>query len=92
MFTKWDKKFDDTAADATLRAAAIAALSKRRDTMFWSACVISLITILINLGSQSFSLFVFTAVIQWILVFQIDSDLKLLRVIDRLQRDEKTSS
>ena len=90
MFTKWDKKFDDMAADPTLRAAAIAASSKQRNTMFWIACLVSLMAILINIGSQAFSFMIFIAAMQWIQFSQIDSNLKLLRVIDRLQRDGKT--
>jgi len=90
MFTKWDKKFDDMAADPTLRAAAIAASSKQRNTMFWIACLVSLMAILINIGGQAFGFMIFIAAMQWIQFSQIDSNLKLLRVIDRLQRDGKT--
>ena len=58
--------------------------------MFWIACLISLITILITIGSPAFGLMNFIAVMQWIQFSQIDSNLRLLRVIDRLQRDGKT--
>ena len=58
--------------------------------MFWIACLISLITILITIGSQAFGLMTFIAAMQWIQFSQIDSNLRLLRVIDRLQRDGKT--
>lgn len=91
MFTKHDLRFEETAADPMRRAAAIADLSNRRTIMFWCACIVSLATIASVFGSKSAGGVIgFSAAIQWMLVFKCESDLRLLRVLARLQRNEKT--
>jgi len=91
MFTKHDEKFAETAADTTRRAAAITDLSIRRTILFWCACMVSVATIASSFGSRpAGGAWAFCAAFQWMLVFKFESDLRLLRVIDRLQRDDKT--
>ena len=91
MFIKHDMRFEETAADPIRRAAAIADLSNRRTIMFWCACVVSLATIVSVFGSKSAGGVIgFCAAIQWMLVFKCESELRMLRVIARLQRDERT--
>jgi threonine/homoserine/homoserine lactone efflux protein len=87
MFTKYDEEFSETAADPMRRLAAITDLTNRRTILFWCACVISLVTIASSFGSKpAGGALALCAAIQWMLVFKFESDLRLLRVIDRLQR------
>ena len=89
MFTKHDQEFAETAADTTRRAAAITDLSNRRAKLFWGACLGSLATIASTFGSEPDGALALLAATLWILVFKFESDLRLLRVIDRLQRGDK---
>ncbi len=90
MFTKHDEKFAETAANTSRRAAAITDLSNRRAKLFWGACVGSLATIASTFArSEPDGALAFLAAILWMLVFKFESDLRLLRVIDRLQRRDK---
>jgi len=87
MFTKHDEKFAETAADPVRRLAAITDLASRRTILFWCACVASFAAIASSFGSKpAGGALAFCAAIQWMLVFKFESDLRLLRVIDRLQR------
>ena len=93
MFTKHDEEFAEIAADPARRRAAIADFSKRRTLIFWCASFVSLLAFVSILVSKSAGVgLVFFAATQWVLVFKVDSDLTLLRVIDRLHRDEKTGA
>ena len=87
MFTKYDEKFTEAAADPVRRLAAITDLTSRRACLFWCACVMSLATIASSFGSKpAGGGLAVAAAIQWMLVFKYESDLRLLRVIDRLHR------
>jgi len=85
MFTKSDQQFTDTAVDPFRRRLAITDLRRRRDILFWCACVLSICTLAVTFGSKPAGVgSAFAAAVQWILVFKFDSDLRLLSVIDRL--------
>ena len=95
MFSKYDEKFAEMAANPTLRRAAITDLSGRRTMIFWCAMFMTLlITVCLIISTfESKPVGVglgFVAALQWIIFFKFDSDLRLLAVIDRLHREEKT--
>ena len=93
MFTKHDDEFAEIAADPARRHAAIADFSRLRTKLFWCASFVSLCAVASILVSESTGVVLtFFAAIQWIFVFKFESDLRLLRVIDRLHRDEKTKA
>jgi hypothetical protein len=96
MFTKQDEQFDQMAADPVRRREGIAGLSWRRNMMFWCALVMTLcalatffMSVRTSRGGAAIG---FAAAVQWMLLFKFESDLRLVRVIDRLLkiRDEKT--
>jgi len=89
MFTKQDEEFAETAVDTTRRGAAITDLSNRRAKLFWGACFGSVATIASTFASEPDGALAFLAATLWILFFKFESDLRLLRVIDRLQRHDK---
>ena len=91
MFTKQDEKFAETAADPVRRVAAITDLTSRRTILFWCALLITLVMGASSFGGKPASVGLgLCAAIQWAIVFKFESDLRLLRVIDRLQRDDKS--
>jgi threonine/homoserine/homoserine lactone efflux protein len=93
MFTKFDKRFEQTAAEPARRRAAIADLSKLRTIFFWLAIAMSVIAIASTWNGQASGLILVAAII-WSIFFKFESDLRLLRVIERLQkdRDEKPTA
>ena len=89
MFIKQDEAFDQMAADPTRRRMAIVSLSWRRDIMFWAATGMTLCALAIffmslqhDRGSAAVG---FAAAVQWMLLFKFESELRLLRTIERLQ-------
>jgi hypothetical protein len=89
MFTKQDEEFDQTAADPTRRREAIVDFSRRRNIMFWAAIGMTLCALAIffislrhDRGSAAVG---FAAAVQWMLLFKFESELRLLRAIERLQ-------
>jgi hypothetical protein len=90
MITKEDKKFDDMAADPMRRPAAIVDLYRRRAVLFWLAIIISVCATVFSWIRETSGLLFYAAVL-WSLVLKLDSDLRLLRVVERLQKgsDEK---
>ncbi len=93
MFTKSDKKFDQIAADPARRRDAIARYATQRNitgicAMMIAACAI--LEILTGRESAAAGVF-FAATVNWIICIKADSDLRLLKVIDRLEKgsDEK---
>jgi hypothetical protein len=93
MFTKEDEEFERMAADPARRREGIADLSSRRNIMFWCATgmtLCALVTFFMSFGnaSRGSAAAGFTAAIQWILLFKYESELKLLRVVDRLHPGE----
>ena len=93
MFTKQDEKFVEMVVDPARRVAAIADLTSRRTTLFWCALLITLIMAAFNFcGKPVSGGLSLSAAIQWSIVFKFESDLRLLKVIDRLQKNEKASA
>jgi hypothetical protein len=89
MFKKQDEEFDEIAADPIRRRAKIADLSKRRIIFFWSAIIMSIAVITEIWGGKAGAIGgVFAGAIIWSIGMKIESDLRLLRTIDRLKKDK----
>ena len=92
MFTRQDHNFDQIAADPVRRREGIASLSVRRNVMFWCAVVMTLCaftTFFLSVRSAPGGAAIgFAAAVQWMLLFKLESDLRLLRVIERLRLSE----
>jgi hypothetical protein len=85
MFKKYDEQFERTAADPIRRRAAIGDLSRRRTILFWCALVISACAIVGSFsGRSAMAGLCFAAAVQWSILFKFESELRLLRVIERL--------
>jgi len=93
MFTKHDERFDQMTFDPTLRRATIAALSKRRTIIFWCAIVMT-VCAFPEMWSGKGTGGVFAAAVMCSIGLKMESDLRLLRVVERLQKreDDKTPS
>jgi len=96
MFANNDDSFAEMAVDPERRRALIKDFSQRRTFLFCCAIVGSIGFLLIPFISGSVvagSAFVahdcvaFTVAALWLVCMQFGSDLRLLRVIDRLQKD-----
>ena len=91
MFTKLDEQFETLAADPERRLAAIRKLSKARTGIFWCAVVISILDITELLRGEPIKFVtVFSPMVTWLLVFKFQADVRVLRTIDSLHRNEKT--
>jgi hypothetical protein len=102
MFKRYDEQFERTAADPLRRRAAIGDLSLRRTILFWCALVTTACALVVGacalVGRLSGSSAVaaalyFAAAVHWSSVFKFESELRLLRVIERLHvsRNEEPS-
>jgi hypothetical protein len=95
MFTKADKQFDEIAADPVRRRKLIAKLNRGRKWVFGAAvclllalCILTIEAIALHHpASAGMHLTVFSAALIWISFLQMQSDLKLLRFIDRLESE-----
>jgi Flp pilus assembly protein TadB len=90
MFTKHDIEFDEMAADSVRRRAMIAGLSWRRVVAFWAAMV-NIVGVIFEIcigGSDAVTMAVaiLGAAIFCSLYVKMESDLRLLRFIERLQK------
>lgn len=95
MFTKQDERFDATVADPIRRRAKIADLSKRRNLIGCCAIVI-VVCVVVEIWTAGMATIggVFAAAISYSTLVKYESDLRLLRVIERLHkdRDENTTA
>jgi uncharacterized membrane protein len=95
MFKKQDDDFDEMVADPIRRRAQIASLSKRRTIIFICALLLVVFATLgVWLGSKAAAGGVLTAAISISISLKIESDLRLLRTIERLDKDthDKTTA
>ena len=88
---KYDEYFDMMVANPALRREGIRDLSWRRTLMFWCAVVITLCGLVLLFTSSHSSGagaagLLFAAAMSWISGSKIDSNLRLLRAIQRLDR------
>jgi hypothetical protein len=95
MFKKQDEEFDEIAADPIRRRAKIADLSWRR-TLLGCCALVMMVAALTGMWSGGRGAIggVFAAAISFSILLRHESDLRLLRVIERLQkgRDEKPTA
>ena len=85
MFTKTDEKFAAFAADASRRQVMIASRQNCRTIIFWCAVVMTgLDLVAMWTNARGIAGFTFGALVQWMLVFKFDSDVRLLTVIDKI--------
>jgi len=87
MFKKSDMRFEEMVFDPARRRAAIADLSWRRTVMFWCAFVAGIGAFGASWSGELRPGGVLSAAVIIIIFLKWESDLRLLRVIDRLQKD-----
>ena len=85
MFTKSDIRFEEMAADPARRRAAIADLSRRRTWIFWCVMVAFIGAIATSWSGKTPGT-IFSAAIMFSILLKFESDLRLLRVIERLHK------
>jgi hypothetical protein len=90
MFVKQDQQFDEMIADPARRRQGIISLSLRRDVLCVCAMVATVCALAFffpdRISGGGTAAIGFLAAIQWMLVFKFESDLRLLRTIERLER------
>jgi hypothetical protein len=90
MFAKQDEQFDEMAIDPARRREGIADLSSRRTIILWCAVgmtSLALVFFFANRAAGGAAAVGFAAAVQWMLAFKFESELRLLRVVERLHRD-----
>ncbi len=97
MFAKYNKWFEQTAAEPPLRRVAIVDFTKRRAILFCCALVVTgcATAMFFNISHNPISpvLGSLTAFLSWIVVFRVSSDLRVLKLLERFDsRDEKPRS
>jgi hypothetical protein len=88
---KQDADFVATVADPVRRSTAIADAIKKRTKLLWGVGIITLglFAICIFGSRQPDAVIVLVVCVLWMQLFKCESDLRLLRVIDRLQSYER---
>jgi len=86
MFTKHDVEFEEMAADPGRRRAVIASLSWRRVVVFWCALTFMVIAFFDAWGGRRDAPPILGAGICLSFYIKMESDLRYLRLIDRLQK------
>ena len=97
MNTKFNRWFEQTAADPVLRRAAIADFTKRRAIIFCCALVITAGVLAMCFTTthnpSSPILESFAAFMSWIVVIRIGSHLRVLKLLEQFSsRDEKPAA
>jgi hypothetical protein len=93
LFTKSDEQFDQIVADPVRRRTAIADRSKIRAFFFWCAGLLTLLSGASSVegGKPPVGPFFFSAFF-WIFYFKSESELRLLRAIERLYQDKESKT
>jgi hypothetical protein len=95
MFKKQDEEFDRMAVDPVRRRTKIAELTWRR-TLIGSCAFVMMLAALVGIwsGGRGAMGGVFAAAITWGSFIRIESDLRLLRIVESLQKggDEKPTA
>jgi len=87
LFNEADEQFTELATDASRRRIAITSRTQARNSLFWTAIFLFAIAI-IGLGHTSEATFLFSLVgasFMTCLSFKFESDLRLLKIVERLQ-------
>ena len=86
MFTNYDIEFDEMAADSVSRRAMITSLSRRRAVLFWITLVMMALVLVASWHGRGADAVLGFAVACSIYI-KMESDLRLLRAIDLLQKN-----
>jgi hypothetical protein len=93
MNTKYNKWFEETAADPVRRRAAIADYSQQRTVLICCALVATAATVAMFFTAthspNAPALLTFSAAMLWIVVIRIDSRRQVLTLVEKFSRDEK---
>jgi len=85
MFQKSDLKFAEYAVDPERRQRTISSYRTTRGLLFWCATLISIICLAeVIYGRPAGTGLGISCVIQWMLVFRFDTDVRLLTIVDQL--------
>jgi len=92
MSTKYTKWFEETAADPTRRRAAIADYSKRRTILICCAAVVTVSAVAsyfpdLHSSPKGSAALTFGAALSWITCVLVGSDLRTLKMVDRILHD-----
>ena len=91
MFKKQDEEFDEMIADPVRRRAKIADLSWRRTCIGFFAIGVTVCAVAsawCSKGAGGMGGVAISFAAAWIIFFKTESDLRLLRTIERLQKDK----
>ena len=88
-----DNNFVDAAVDDTRRQAKIEELTKQRNKLSWSSGIVTAcalgVAFIDGFGKSNnatlSALILFVATMNWILLFKTESDLRLLKVVEKLK-------
>jgi hypothetical protein len=88
-----DNNFVDAAVDDTRRRAKIQELAKQRQKLIWGAGVVTVCALgtafIDGFGKSNnaagCALILFVATMNWILLFKCESELRLLKLVDKLK-------
>jgi hypothetical protein len=90
LFQRTDDEFIGMGADSARRPAAIQNLTWRRALMFWCAVVCTLSAFVCffvaGSGSHGEGPAAFVACVMWIQVMKLESDLRLLKMVEALRK------
>jgi hypothetical protein len=91
MNTKYKKWFEQAALDPVHRRVAIAGFTKQRAILFCCAVVITVSDLMICLtptqSPSSPALLAFSAVMVWFIFFRVDSQRRVLTLLDQFEKD-----
>lgn len=89
MFIKFDTDFDEIASEPSCRRSEIVRLTEQRKALFWVAMLVTSAAVgsmFVNRGGTA--VVTFFAAMLWMVAFKINADVRLLRVIDRVQTSQ----
>ena len=96
MNTKYKKWFEQAALDPVQRRVAIAGFTKQRAIFLCCAVVITVCDLMICLtsthSSSSPALLAFSAVMIWFIFFRVDSQRRVLTLLEKFSQDEKSAT
>jgi hypothetical protein len=92
-FDKADDAFIQAAVDDSRRPELIASMARRRTMVFWAAVISSVCALAImfieitgkaHISGMSGAVFFYVSAMNWMQVMKCDSDLRLLKMVDKL--------
>jgi hypothetical protein len=96
MNTKYNKWFEETAADPVRRRAAIADFTKQRAILICCSLVVTAATVAMfftaTRSPNSPALLTISSALMWFGVVRIDARRRVLTLVEKFSRDEKPSA